>query len=131
MSVDWHDGQVPTTSEYLELRAACGLGSRTVAAAARGLAGGLHSVCARDGGVLVAMGRLVGDGGTAALVTDIAVHPAHRAHGHGRQVLHRLMAWARTELPASCYVSLIANPGTFALYRAEGFEIRTGMGRYM
>ena len=121
----------PGAEEYRALREAVGLGARTPEAARRGLAGGLHAVTVREGRRLVAMGRVVGDGGSFAQVVDVAVATSHRRRGIATEVVRRLVAWCDASLPPSCYVSLIADPGAEAIYEREGFARRVGMGRYV
>ncbi|MEM9756707.1 MAG: GNAT family N-acetyltransferase [Pseudomonadota bacterium] len=117
-----------TAEEYTELREVAGMGVAPVATARIGLAGTLHAVWLRDeGGALVAMGRLIGDGGCFAQVTDIAVRPDLQRRGLGTQVMTGLMTWARANLPTGCYVSLIADPGAEHLYAKFGFTSRHGM----
>lgn len=88
--LDWSEAP-PDPAEYLALRAAVGLGARTEEAARRGLAGGLHAVTVRDGGRLVGMGRIVGDGGAFAQVVDVAVAGTHRRHGIATEIVRRLI----------------------------------------
>jgi GNAT superfamily N-acetyltransferase len=77
------------------------------------------------------MGRLIGDGGCFAQITDIAVHPDHQRQGLGTQVMAALMGWAEANLPKGCYISLIADPGAENLYAKFGFTERYGMARYL
>ena len=128
MSLTWSE-DVPGVGEYVELRRITGIGTRSAAAAAAGLRGGLHCVTGRERGRLVAMGRVVGDGGTVAHIVDVCVDPAWQRQGLGSEVMTRLMDWCGANLPDSCLVSLIADPGSYALYRRHGFGIRTGMLR--
>ncbi|SFD91319.1 GNAT family N-acetyltransferase [Roseivivax sediminis] len=130
MSLTWQDG-APAVGEYLELMRLAGEGRRAPAAAAKGLEGSLHVVAARRRGRLVGLGRLVGDGGTVAQIVDVAVDPEMRGQGLGTGIVERLIAWAEAELPATCGIVLIAPPGSAALYKRFGFEIRTGMERIL
>ncbi|WJY21638.1 GNAT family N-acetyltransferase [Fontisubflavum oceani] len=124
--------QPASVAEYLGLRDAAGMGGYPEKAARIGLAQGLHGTWFRDAeGQLVAMGRLIGDGGCFAQVTDIAVHPDHQRQGLGTQVMAALMDWAETNLPKGCYMSLIADPGAEHLYAKFGFTERYGMARYL
>ncbi|TRD21715.1 GNAT family N-acetyltransferase [Palleronia caenipelagi] len=126
-ALKWSEGDVPIVGEYLELRNIAGMGKRSPQAAAKGLEHTLHVVTVRDGARLVGMGRVVGDGGTAVTITDIAVDPGWRRLGIATGILNRITDWCRAELPRTCFVSLIADPGAFALYHKAGFEMRTGM----
>ena len=75
---------VPTVEDYCQLRVLAGLSAKSREAAARALPNTLFGVCAYQGAELVAMGRIVGDGGCHLQVCDIAVLP--RLQGR---------AWAR------------------------------------
>ena len=64
---------VPTVEGYCQLRVLAGLSAKTAEAAERALPNTLFAVCAYQGNELVAMGRIVGDGGCHLQVCDIAV----------------------------------------------------------
>ena len=89
--------ETPGVEEYRALRVAAGLSPKTAEAAARGLPGTLYAVCLREHGELLAMGRLIGDGGLNYEVVDIAVRPDHQRKGLGSQVMAALMQWLRGE----------------------------------
>lgn len=131
MSLIWQEGQPPGVDEYLALRTLTDLGDRDAEAARRGLPHTLHAVTVRDGGKLIAMGRIIGDGGTFVQVTDIGVDPAYQGQGIGTEVVRRLNAWCDTHLPPTCYISLIADPGAERLYERAGFSFVTGMCRHV
>lgn len=129
--ITWHDTP-PKPAEYLALRAACGLGQRSLAAAERGLGRELFVITLRDAaGTLVGMLRLVGDGGVHALLSDMAVHPDHRGEGLGAAMLARLETWSGDNLPESCFISVIPSAHAVPLYERAGFDLREGMGRYV
>ncbi len=67
-------------------------------------------------------GRFLGDGGLCGNVTDIAGRPAYQGKGLGRKIMENLMAWAETELPASTYISLIADVPANKVYEKFGFK---------
>ena len=112
----------PEADEYRALRVAAGLSPKSAEAAARGLPGSLYSVCIRDGDRLIAMGRIVGDGGCNFEIVDMAVHPDFQRQGLGYSIMEALMSYLEREAPSSAYVSLIADHGAPALYRKFGFE---------
>lgn len=116
------DETIPAVHEYCDLRIAAGLSERSREAAALGLPATLFAVSIRLGDDLVAMGRVVGDGGCNLAVVDIAVHPDHQRRGLGRRVMTSLMDRVRDRTPASAYVDLIADGGSPALYAEFGFE---------
>ncbi len=119
-----------TVAEFRALREVTGLGAFSEAATETARKNRLHAVWLRDEtNMLVGMGRLIGDGGCFAHVTDIAVHPAHQGKGFGTLIMQDLMSWAEANLPPGCFVSLIADPGAEALYTKFGFSLRQGMAR--
>ena len=124
---------LPSDDEYRHLRQICGLSPKTAEAAARGLPNSLYSVVLRDDGDrLVAMGRVVGDGGCNFEVVDVAVHPDFQRQGLGGRVMQTISAWLADNAPSSAYVSLIADHHSPALYSKYGFKptapVSIGMG---
>ena len=113
---------VPDVDEFIGLRVDAGLSEKSQEAATRGLAGTCFSVCVRDAGRLVGMGRVIGDGGCFYQVVDIAVHPEYQRRGIGFQVMTRLMEQLRARAPETAYVSLIADGEAWRLYEKFGFE---------
>lgn len=116
-----HD--VPSVADYLRLRREAGLSAFSEAAAARGLPASLCgvSVALAATGEVVGMGRIVGDGGCFAQVTDMAVLPAHQGRGLGGRIMAALVGWAKAELPATLYLSLLADVPADRLYARHGF----------
>ncbi|PWB25399.1 GNAT family N-acetyltransferase [Stenotrophomonas sp. SPM] len=116
----FRDG-VPTVEDYCQLRLLAGLSAKTAEAAIRALPNTLFGVCAYQGSELVAMGRIVGDGGCHLQVCDIAVVPRLQGQGLGKEVMRRLDAWMQATLPPSAYVSLLADGEAHRLYAQFGF----------
>lgn len=114
--------EVPGVDEFRKLRVAAGLSPRTAIAAQWGLEGSLHAVCVRDGGTLIGMGRVIGDGGCNYEIVDVAVHPDYQRQGYGFRIMEALMEYIHEQAPESAYVSLIADHGAPALYEKFGFE---------
>ena len=110
----------PTPQEFVALRRAAGMGSRTIEAAEAGLGEECVAVTVRAAGDLVGMGRVVGDGATVFQVVDIAVDPGQQGQGLGRRIMDRLVAWLDANAPPSAYVNLIASEPEF--YELFGFE---------
>ncbi|WP_316014858.1 GNAT family N-acetyltransferase [Roseobacter sp. HKCCA0434] len=124
----WSD-MPPDPEHYVALRTTCGLGARTVAAARIGMENGLHCSALRKDGAVIAMARIIGDGGCFTQLVDVMVHPDHRGQGHARAALDRALGWAEANLPESCLVSLVSTPGVEPVYAARGFRPLTGMVR--
>lgn len=112
----------PTVEEYLHLRNIAGLSPFSPEAARIGLPRSIFAVVIEDRGRAVGMGRIVGDGGCFFQITDIAVDPVHQGRGLGKRIMTELMEHVRTALPASAYVSLIADKPADRLYVQYGFQ---------
>ena len=112
----------PSPEEYVALRDVAGMGSRTEAAARRGLPNSVHAVAIREEatGDLAGMGRLVGDDGCFYQLVDVAVHPDHQGRGLGTRIVAALLDYLRENAPDSAYVSLVADVDGF--YERFGFE---------
>lgn len=115
--------QIPGVDEYRALRRVCGLADKSEEAARKGLPNSLFAVTIRHGGQLVAMGRVVGDGGCDYGVVDIAVHPDHQRQGLGKRVMSAIMSYLSQHAPSSAYVALIADDHAPALYSQFGFKL--------
>jgi len=112
----------PTVAEFRDLRRLSGLSEKTVDAAERGLPGTLFSVVIEAEGTAIGMGRVIGDGGTAYQIVDIAVLPVHQGQGLGKRIVAALVDWLHANAPKSAYVSLIADGPAKDLYAQYGFE---------
>jgi len=113
--------ETPGVEEFLALRALAGMTRRTVEGAAIGLPNTLFGVVIRVQGKLVGMGRIVGDGGLAFQVVDIAVDPEHQGRGLGKAIVGRLMEYVEETVPGGAQVSLMADGPAKYLYAKFGF----------
>lgn len=111
----------PSVETYRHLRVAAGLSPKSAEAAARGLPNTLFAVQLLHGGEPVGMGRVIGDGGTAFQVVDIAVRPEHQGKGLGKRLMAEIAAWLKANVPEGGYVSLLADVPADALYAQFGF----------
>lgn len=114
--------RTPTVSEYCDLRVRADLSAKTEEAAAAGLPNTRYAVVLEHEGVAIGMGRVIGDGGTAFQVTDIAVLAEHRGRGLGKRIVAALVDWLRDNAPKSAYISLIADGPAKDLYAQYGFK---------
>lgn len=112
---------IPSAETYRQLRVAAGLSSKSAEAAARGLPNTLFAVQLLHEGRPIAMGRVIGDGGTAFQVVDIAVLPEHQGRGLGKRIMGEIATWLRDHVPESGYVSLLADVPADGLYAQFGF----------
>ena len=113
---------LPTVEEFLRLRVVAGMTAKSVAGAEAGLPNSWFSVVVRFENRLVGMGRIVSDGGTVYLISDVAVEPEHQGRGLGKAMVRRLVeeCWIRGHEGA--YVSLFADGEAHRLYAQYGFQ---------
>ena len=94
---------------------------RSLAAAEVGLPSSLYAITIRDGEKLVAMGRVVGDGGCNFEVVDVAVDPAYQGKGLGRRVMEHVDTYLKSATLEGSYVSMIADEPGF--YEKLGYSL--------
>lgn len=114
---------IPEVDEYLALRKVCGLSDRGKDASKIGLSNSIYSVIIRRSAdqELVGMGRLIGDGGTAYQIVDIAVHPSEQGKRLAKNIMQLLMTHIENEVDPQAYVNLIADCPADNLYKQFGF----------
>lgn len=108
-------------SDYRAMRKICGLSEKSQQAAEIGLKNTLYSIAFFKEEKHIAMGRIIGDGGTFAQIVDICVHPDEQGKGLGKKIMEHLMIFAN-QLPKTCYISLIADGYASFLYEKFGFK---------
>ena len=113
--------RLPSPAEYVGLREAVGWPSLGVEECERALHGSVASVCAVEGGEVVAMGRLVGDAAMYCFAVDVVVAPAHQGRGIGAAIMNELEAIAAREGLAE-RVDLVAAADVVPFYRRLGYE---------
>ncbi|MFC4356868.1 GNAT family N-acetyltransferase [Halobium salinum] len=123
---------VPAPEEYMALREAAGMPARSLEGARAGLPNTVYGVSVRrdragddhprgdTDGELVGMGRVVGDGGTTYVLSDVAVDPAVQGRGLGTRITEALVEWVDEHAPSRAYVTLVADVEGF--YERFGFE---------
>ena len=114
--------EVPSVSDYINIRLAAGLSRKSPEAATIGLKNGLFSVMVYADTTPVGIGRVIGDGGCFFEIVDIAVIPEHQKKGLGHLIMQRLMQYLHATALPTAYVSLMADHGTPEFYKRYGFE---------
>lgn len=113
----------PAVTDYLRLRTDSGLSPITAQQARPALANSWAWVHARHraSGEVVAMGRVIGDGGWYFHIADMATLPDHQRRGLGRAVLESLLERIARDAPPRPYVTLMADAPGRHLYEQLGF----------
>ncbi|MEJ7148338.1 GNAT family N-acetyltransferase [Staphylococcus warneri] len=112
----------PSVEDYLKLRIDAGLSAKSIEAAQRGLPNACFNVTLYHDSSLIGMGRIVGDGGTALQIVDIAVHPDYQGQGYGRTIMEHIMQYVHDNAMKGTYVSLMADYPADKLYEKFGFQ---------
>ncbi|MFW7525051.1 GNAT family N-acetyltransferase [Vibrio ostreicida] len=112
---------VPSAEEYCYMRVRAGLSAKSLQAASIGLPNSLYAISIRDRGQLIAMGRVVGDGGCNFEVVDIAVDPSYQGQGLGRDVMMHIDHYLSSVTLQGSYVSMIADVPNF--YQRLGYRL--------
>lgn len=115
------EARTPHIEDYMRLRLVSGLTPFSREAAEKGLPNTIFAVCLMRGDETVGMGRIIGDGGCFFQVTDIAIQPEHQGRGLAKWIMRALSDYIETHLPATAYVSLIADVPANRLYGQFGF----------
>ncbi len=126
--------EVPTISDYINIRLAAGLSRKSEEAAQIGLANSLFAIVVYYDDIPIGLGRVIGDGGCFFEVTDIAVLPEHQKKGIGDMIMNSIMDYLRETAPKTAYVSLMADHGTPHFYKRYGFnfaEMPKSSGMYL
>ncbi|KKC36692.1 hypothetical protein WH87_13740 [Devosia epidermidihirudinis] len=114
--------ETPSVADFCRLRVTAGLSPKSEEAASRGLPNTYFAVVAHVDGRAIGMGRIIGDGGTAFQITDIAVEPEFQGQGIGKAIVSRLVDHLQQTAPKGAYVSLIADGDAQHLYAKFGFN---------
>ncbi|MCE5090137.1 N-acetyltransferase [Staphylococcus devriesei] len=117
-----YSNEPPKPRAYCDLRVKAGMSPKSEEAALKGLPNACYSITIYDDNVLIGMGRVIGDGGTAFQIVDIAVDPAYQGQGYGRIILEKVMTYIESIAMKGTYVSLIADYPADKLYEKLGFK---------
>lgn len=108
-------------ADFMRLREVSGMSPRDPEGAATGLPNSLYGVQILDGGTVIAMGRIVGDGGLNFEIVDVAVDPAYQGKGLGKTVMRHLMQYLERTAPKNAYITLVGDEPGF--YEKLGFKL--------
>ncbi|MDF0534162.1 GNAT family N-acetyltransferase [Shewanella sp. A32] len=122
--------EIPAAEEYCRLRLDVGLSAKSTAAARIGLSHAPYTICVRDNGPLISMGRVIGDGGGFFHIVDIAVAPKYQRQGLGKLIMDKIEQYLDTVAQDGSYVSLIADKPDFYAKRGYLPTAPAGHGMY-
>lgn len=115
------DYKSPEPQDYIDLRLAGSLSSKSWEGAKVGLENSLFSVSLWEQDSLVGFGRIIGDKGTVYQIVDVVVDPAYQGNGLGKKIMNELVSYLEEHAYCGAYVSLIADKPANKLYEQFGF----------
>ena len=116
--------RTPSIEEYNRVRGAAGLSVKDEIAARQGLANTLYGVCIACDGVMVGIGRVIGDGGLFYDIVDVAVVAEHQKRGVGKMIMDALMSYLDAHARPTSIICLLSNRGVAPFYEKYGFKAR-------
>ena len=124
-AVEYED-RLATVAEFGELFDSVGWPRYEAPSSAAALDGSLFGTVAMDEGEVVAMGRVVGDGGKFFYIQDLIVRPEYQGRGIGRQIVRRLTSMIEKKAPGSAFIGVFATPEAIPLYTRMGLDSAFG-----
>lgn len=115
------DYSCPSGEEYISLRIASGMGKKNLANSEKALQNSLFTIGIREGGKLIAFGRVVGDGGITYVVSDIMVDAKFQGRGLGKMIMKEIDSYLEKTNDEDSYTILIANKPADKLYSKFSF----------
>lgn len=113
--------EAPQVEEYCDLRVSAGMSPKSIEAARKGLPNACFNITIYDNESLIAMGRVIGDGGTVFQIVDIAVDKGYQGCGYGRIIMEEIMTYIENVAEKGTYVSLMTDYPADKLYEKFGF----------
>ena len=120
--------------EHMALWEAAGWGTLDRDLVETSLRGSYATFAVRDGGRIIAMARLIGDGGMAFYLKDLIVSPDYQGKGIGRELLSYVEDFVRGELKEGwwSFLQLMSAKGKEEFYLKCGYKAhpheRSGAG---
>lgn len=116
--------RLPTPAQWMHLRESVGWPTFPIEAAQRSLELTPFCVCAFENGVLIGMGRVLGDCCITFYVGNVMVNPAYQGQGIGAKIMTRIMAYVERSAVPGAIASLLSIKGAEDFYEQFGFGRR-------
>ncbi|MBP5378308.1 MAG: GNAT family N-acetyltransferase, partial [Ruminococcus sp.] len=113
-----------TPEEHMALWESAGWGSLDYELVETSLRNSYATFAVKDGGRVIAMARLIGDGGMAFFLKDLIVSPDYQGKGIGRELLVHIEDFVRGELKEGwwSFLQLISARGKEEFYLKSGYK---------
>jgi GNAT superfamily N-acetyltransferase len=117
--------QTPTAQEYNELRHLAEWPMYEEELVKKGFSNSLFSVVARDeSGLIIGMGRILGDNAIYLHIQDVIVRPAFQGQGIGKLIMEELLKYIEKTGVKDTNVGLMCSKGREKFYETFGFMER-------
>jgi len=117
--------RIPTVDEYNELRKLAQWPTFEEEIVKKGLANSLYSVVVHDeNGLIIGMGRILGDNAIYLHVQDVIVRPEFQGQGIGKLIMNDLLSYIEKVGVSNTNVGLMCSKGREDFYKALGFTER-------
>lgn len=118
------------TEDFIRLFAAAGWGEVPYDMADVSLKNSYATFSVCDGNRVIAMARLLGDGGMSFFLKDLAVDPGYRGQGVGRELMGHIEEYIKAQLKEgwSGYFQLICAKGKEGFYSKLGYNEHPNSG---
>ena len=121
-SSEVYQDRLPSVAEFGDLFDSVGWPRYEPASSSAALEGSLLGTVALADGQVVAMGRVVGDGGKFFYIQDLIVRPEYQGRGIGRHIVSRLLAAIQEMAPGAAFIGVFATPEAIPLYEKLGLD---------
>lgn len=126
------ENRLPTLLEYRQLCESVGWGhvmnfDVTESALENSVAGFTIQL---ENGLVIAMGRIVGDGAIYFYIQDVVVAPDYQKQGIGTAILSSLFDYLRENAPSKSFVGLFSTPHAVEFYKKFTLEKRDLVGLF-
>jgi len=117
--------QTPTAYEYNELRRLAEWPTFEEELVNQALSNSVFSIVVHDeNGLIIGMGRILGDKAIYLHVQDVIVRPECQRHGIGNLIMNELLAYIEMTGVKNTNVGLMCSKGREAFYKPFGFSER-------
>ena len=117
--------RIPTVKEYNELRQLAEWPTMDEDLVKEGLANSLFSVVVHDeDGLIIGMGRVLGDKAIYLHIQDVIVRPHFQRQGVGKLIMTELLKYTESIGGKNTNIGLMSSKGREAFYKDLGFTER-------
>lgn len=114
--------RTPTLKEYNELRQLAEWPTLDEDLVKEGLANSLYSVVVQDEtGLIIGMGRVLGDNAIYLHIQDVIVRPSFQRQGIGKLIMKELLMYVDSIGGKNTNIGLMSSKGRETFYRTFGF----------